>query len=254
MITRIPVDSGLATRFGPYTPSSYRTASLSLPVTEATADANTFVCEFTGGAGANETGVGGGLTGVDLVLTQVGSIPAASGGFRTLNGTTQYFTCTANALVTMLNGTEWTIMWRVKNWSNVDMRYLCDLRDGTLNNGFIAINKATTTSYLDATVSNKRELYTAVGGGPTVSAALDGWFAMWRKNSNVHYGFLSGSVAPTGWESLPQSQRFVVVNHGDFSADTWATRQHIVGSSTGYPALDIGGLVISKYGLPGAPV
>jgi hypothetical protein len=55
-----------------------------LPITEALADSNNFVCEFVGGSSANETGVGGGISGADLVLTQMGGIAAAVNGARTV--------------------------------------------------------------------------------------------------------------------------------------------------------------------------
>lgn len=50
---------------------------------EADADSDTFVCEFTGTG--DETGVGGGLSGSDLVLTEAGTVSNASDGWRTLN-------------------------------------------------------------------------------------------------------------------------------------------------------------------------
>lgn len=53
-----------------------------LPYTENTADNNTFVCQMTGAANSHEVGVGGGVTGADLVLSLYGSCNAASGGFK----------------------------------------------------------------------------------------------------------------------------------------------------------------------------
>lgn len=55
-----------------------------LPVTEAEATSTAFVCEFTGSSSANETGVGGGLSGADLVFTQYGGVLAAASGYRQL--------------------------------------------------------------------------------------------------------------------------------------------------------------------------
>ncbi len=59
----------------------------SLPITEAAADADSYVCEFNGLAGANEVGVGGGLSGADLVLTQYAN-PGSNGTYRTIAGST----------------------------------------------------------------------------------------------------------------------------------------------------------------------
>ncbi len=58
-----------------------------LPTTEAGADEDSYVCELTGAAGANEVGVGGGLTGADLVLTQYAN-PGSDGTYRTIAATT----------------------------------------------------------------------------------------------------------------------------------------------------------------------
>ena len=53
------------------------------PVTEATANGDHFVAEFTSGSNASETGVGLGLSGADLVLSYMGgTCGASSGGWR----------------------------------------------------------------------------------------------------------------------------------------------------------------------------
>ncbi|MBV1772547.1 MAG: hypothetical protein KUA35_09000 [Pseudodesulfovibrio sp.] len=62
-----------------------------LPWEENAADELTYVCEFTGAAGTNEVGVGAGLSGADLVLTQYAN-PGSDGTHRTIqDGTFQSF-------------------------------------------------------------------------------------------------------------------------------------------------------------------
>lgn len=63
-------------------PAGLRFAAM--PITEAKADANNYVVEFDGTA--NETGVGGGLTGANLVLTDTNTVGDASGGWRKFTG------------------------------------------------------------------------------------------------------------------------------------------------------------------------
>ncbi len=70
-----------------------------IPVTEAEADANTFVTEFDGETGTHETGVGGGQTDLNLVVSQFGNVPGAIDGGRNISATSgQYFMPTADAL------------------------------------------------------------------------------------------------------------------------------------------------------------
>jgi hypothetical protein len=88
-----------------------------LPITEAEADGATYVCEFTGAAGANEVGVGGGLTGADLVLTQHGSVGASVGGYRRIvKDTNQAFSLPiglVNAFAQHPAG--FSVLWRLKD-------------------------------------------------------------------------------------------------------------------------------------------
>ena len=66
---------------------------------EADADSDTFVCEFTGTG--DETGAGGGLSGSDLILTEVGTVGDASDGWRALNS--GGFTVTTDFLENFFN-------------------------------------------------------------------------------------------------------------------------------------------------------
>jgi len=86
-----------------------------LPILEVDADANTFVVEFTGGAGSNEIGEGGGMTITDRTLTQYGGVAGSSDGFRPMAGK-QGFGMTQASINSLLGGqSEWTIMRYIKN-------------------------------------------------------------------------------------------------------------------------------------------
>jgi len=95
--------------------SKYR--FLSLPVEEADATATAYVCRFKAGAGADETGVGGGLAGANLVLKQSNSPGATVGGYRPIaKGTAQAFGVTlpfVNAAVQSAAG--FSGLWRYKD-------------------------------------------------------------------------------------------------------------------------------------------
>lgn len=88
-----------------------------LPVAEAEADSDSAVCEFTGGAAANDLLVGGGLTGADLVLTQHGSIPGAADGGRLITAATgQYFSPTADMINSFAdNDGGFSVVYRCSN-------------------------------------------------------------------------------------------------------------------------------------------
>jgi hypothetical protein len=79
-------------------PSSLNIRFNDIPVTEAKANGDSAVWEFTGAANADETGAGGGLTGLDLVLYQYGGVPGAANGGRSLTAGSMYFKPTANMI------------------------------------------------------------------------------------------------------------------------------------------------------------
>lgn len=237
--------------------SNYRASGppVYLPTTEAAADTNTFVCEFAGGSAANETGVGGGFTGADLVLTQAGSVAAASGGYRQLDGSDDRFTCTGTLANGIFGGSEWTAMWEVTDWTHVSGKYLCYFAQtsptqlfniskqgaggnvGSLFRALAGYTHNTQISTPAETANNAR----------TVHAA-------WYKNGVMHYGWIqSASAYPTGWDDFPVNQRGAI-RHAGFAGVTFAANLEIVGSTNGYPTLKIGRVIMSKTGLAAAPV
>ena len=97
---------------------------LTLPFIETEADENNVICEFTGGANTNETAVGGGLSGADLVLSQFGNVPAAANGGRLLPIALSGFHVTTafkNFLATSPKGGS--LMWRWSEYNFSSARY-----------------------------------------------------------------------------------------------------------------------------------
>lgn len=91
---------------------------LKLPETEAQADANNFVCETNNAsAGGNETGVGGGLSGADLVLIQGGTMPGAVSGWRTVTDrAAMYLQATQTFFKTFFESAPgWSALWKLRN-------------------------------------------------------------------------------------------------------------------------------------------
>jgi hypothetical protein len=78
--------------------------------------ANTFICLFDGSG--NETGIGGGLAGTDLILTNYG-VPAATGSPPSRHftiGNAQYFEMIPTATKALLgSGNKWTIITKCYN-------------------------------------------------------------------------------------------------------------------------------------------
>lgn len=220
-----------------------------LPSTEATADASTFVCEFLGGSSANETGVGGGLTGADLVLTQSGSIAASSSGYRALDGSNDYFSATATFAAAFFNASEWTYALKVKSLTAATVKYFWNY--GTSSYSNMAYMHNVTPYAPRAQFTNDVAITICVLSAiPSTTSAT--WICEWKKNGVLHLGWVTQEALPTGWDSFPQNQRVAFYGLADFSG-TWTT-MHAVGSSSGYPAMSIGVLVASKIGLSAAPV
>lgn len=223
-----------------------------LPDTEALADANTFVCEFTGGAGANETGVGLGLAGADLVLTQVGSVPAASSGYRALNGSSMYFTCTAPFLQAFLAAPEWTLAHKVKSFTVAAAKYLY-LFQGTKRLNALSFDAS--GRFYGQYDANGTFASLSVSNAGYTNTSTPTWFCTWKKSGILHFGFVAQENIPTGWDSFPQGQRLALYSPvTDYNGDAWGTTRHIVTSNGGYAALSIGVLVASKIGLSAAPL
>ncbi|MHC1701812.1 MAG: hypothetical protein AB9900_12725 [Humidesulfovibrio sp.] len=226
---------------------------VNIPYTEAMAagSADSVVWEFTGGASANETGVGV-LTGADLVLTQAGGVGASSGGSRPIANQNQYFTCTAAALVAMLNGAEWLYAKKIKNCGRSLAKELMALGGG---GGYLhAYANDANGRFGGAIIAPSGAAVGFIEPPGQVSATDVTWLCWWRKNTNFHFGFVAQENMPMRWEDFPSGQRLVCVGAGNNSGATWATQQFAVGLSGGFSnIMDISTLVMSQRGL-GAPL
>jgi len=222
-----------------------------IPYTEAMAagSVDSVVWEFTGGAGANETGVGA-LTGADLVLTQAGSVGASAGGYRSIANTSQYFTCTSAALVAMLNGAEWLVAQKVKNFAWSTSKEQLDLLGG----GALRSYANNSSGFIGGSVNSPSGVQVSFMEPPApVPTPAVAWLCWWRKNANFHYGFVAQETMPTRWEDIPSGQRLVCVGAGSNAGATWATQKSIVGFSGYSNVMDIAAVVMSQRGL-GAPL
>lgn len=212
-----------------------------LPTTEAEADANTVVWEMTGGSSANETGVGGGLTGADLVATQVGGVPAAVSGFRTLNGS-RGFTITASA-ATLLAGEEFTLALLIKDPAPSDGQYLNLLLSSTGGpiQGFMH-----TGGLLAQTCVTARSCSQSL---PLPSGPC--WSVLWRKHGNIHHAVTEDDTLPGRWEDFPSDRRVIGIGLPKYGGA--GTELSVVGRASQALPVDVGRIVISTLGL-GAPL
>jgi hypothetical protein len=215
-----------------------------LPFTEATADANTFVCEFTGGSSANETGVGLGLTGADLVLSQAGGVGAASSGHRGL-APNKYFTGTAAFVAAWANQPEWSFFLEFQSNVIAVNATLWDLETSTRGlNPQAAFASGIYNLYANPQI---------ITPGDTLPNTTSSIYAgAWLKNNILHFGWKITDIMPIGWDDFPATQRVACRGVAQFSG-TWTTLR--VAGSTSYGAtMNIGRVIASKIGLAAAPI
>lgn len=173
---------------------------LPFPILEDNANALNFVCEFNGGANANETGVGGGLTGADLVFSQQNSVPGvASGGRQLTDGTNMGFTWPAAAwnafTVNPTNG--FSFVWRFDNLSAATGGYY-----GGSSVYLLVGNPIVGTSYIQ------------IGSfGPAIAAIVH---AVFRPGAIVYMD--AARVA----DYLPQATEITIISSFDYVANLHA--------------------------------
>lgn len=218
---------------------------LNLPTVESEADADSFVCEFSGGAAANEVGVGGGLTGADLVLTQNGGIPAVSNGGRKLTSPSMYFQCTAACLNSfniadnisvILQGSELTALGA-----------LCYVR---LANGFFVSGDALVNMDLFSPGASSDTRCGVGASSPSLPQNSKFWHIL-----SINYSSGVGMAGIAIMDELPsRASDFVALScfknaqHTYTSSTSWnASHRAIVGNSVGSSGLfKIHSLTLSK--------
>jgi len=209
------------------------------------ASADTFVCLMENvSAGGNETGEGGGLTGSDLILTQVNNIPGVSGGFRQLtSGSQQRFDWTAAALNSLIKDqSEWTIVMKCKNLTNMTSsnRPIIQWRVGST---FLDITS-------DSVGTGKiRFLYNTsdVTSTDVVPSSGNIYFCIWRKAGAVKAGFIA--TRPTNESDFAASKTCESTN--DAAYTTTFVNSYILGDTARWTNAFIAYIVVSKSALFG---
>lgn len=218
---------------------------LNIPLVETEADADSYVCEFDGGASANEVGVGGGLTGADLILTQSGGVPAASGGGRSLTSPSMYFQSTAACFNAFNMAENLTVIYQCSELSAAGA--LCYAR---LANGFFWSGDALTNFdlYSPGVTQDTR---CSVGASAPVPPMNNRFWHILSFNYDMNLGMAGIAIKDT----LPDSASdFVGISffnnatHNFTSSTSWnASHRAIIGNSVGSSGLfKIHSLTMSK--------
>lgn len=237
---------------GVWHPDDQARGGVYIPVTEDAANDDTYVCAFTGGA--NETGVGGGLTGADLVLTPFGTVPAAVDGYRAVthpNG----FAATA-ALWGVLGGQPTgTLMMLLKEWApRVDgaggIAELSYTPDGvTAGQIFQIRTNANAAGFSDGghnvywhkTSSSVSQPQLALG---IPYESYSGWLCWTTDGTYTALGFKRSLQPPTRWEEFDSIIAIKhAVTYGGLSAG------QILGSQYYGASFKVGRLVVSKLAM-----
>ena len=166
---------------------------LSLPVTEALATSQAFVCEFNNAtAASDETGVGGGLTGPDLVLPQVNNVPGAFGGFRQLTkDTNMSLNATAGFFNNFLQAPAgWAGLWMLKD---IDVSVLSGNR-----NFLLGMRGYNVYSFISASITSNNRRSISLGMQTTsatdaIGAAIGNADNLSSNPADANFGLLVSS-------------------------------------------------------------
>lgn len=240
-----------------------------LPVTEAAATSTAFVCEFTGGSSANETGVGGGLSGADLVFQQYGGPPAAVDGYRQITkAASMAFGPTVGFMNNfMQSALGMSILWRFKDLDpgTASENHLCYMYSQTTGlSATLMMQSANRRSFnLSFNLANGTDGFGVTAGNSDVSSsnsADTGFLAMLSLDfvtRTAFGGIVRGQVQPTKLSDM----LYFGMNRGDvafagasaISGFAYSgTTDSIVGSHISYaPTLGVGvkvgSVTVAKY-------
>lgn len=216
------------------------------------ASATDVIFTMSGGVSSNETATPiGSLTQADCTLTQVGSISAASSGWRTLNGTNQYFAVPANLCTTMFRNNTWSFSMRMRNMAVGNGHYFFDL-DPSGSGRFFLINIA-------GGGSGEVEPFGAYGAFTTTPASANTiWFSVWKDGTNnIRSGWTTSSTRPSKWSDFPTNQR-MTLSAATVSAATTSFNNASIGcyynggSPIYFTGFDVNQIVFSKTALTDA--
>lgn len=197
-----------------------------------------FVCFFdAGGIGDDDIGVGGGLSGASLVVTESGNVPAASAGYRQLTtASNQYFTWTQAAIESLIkNQAEWTIVLKIKDWSTV----------ASASDVLILFSEVVLTS--DNAAGGKLRFLIGtsdVNSTDVIANNATLYFAIWRKN---------GAVKAAWHTSRPTAESHFTAGKTCESTDdstvTSITAAYIGADAAHWSTIKLAWLVVAKKAL-----
>ena len=180
---------------------------------ESDADDDTFVCEFHGTG--DETGVGAGLSGVDLVLSEGGTVSDASSGWRTLeDGAFRLTTAFFNNFLQNESSTTRTMAMHVRNVETAPTAETMGLFNWVSN-----ISQAAwylifrhEAGRADKLVVQDFNGNANVGFGLHTFDAADSfndtddvWLCWWQDGTYDRFGWVED--APSNWSDFPTNQR-----------------------------------------------
>lgn len=162
------------------------------------------------GASDNDTGRGAGLTGANLVLTEIGDVPAATGTppRRALDNSGDWFQFPGAWWDTCIKDQpELTLFFHLFNWANQDTYdALIRVTSGTGSGDFML-----------RVESNKLKVYAANNAGTVILNATttdnvptntELWVMFWLGATYARAGFTSGTSAPpTAWSDFEANKR-----------------------------------------------
>lgn len=238
----LPCGKAGANFIGGITPdkrASFSSASSGAWLSSISPDSNTFVLFHTNTSTAgDDTGSGGGLSGSDLIATQSGSIPGASGtpiGRVISAPSSQYFTLADNVIGNLISGkTSWTIMIEFSNYGQSaysPLLYGCSPE--------IHIGHQTS----DTTMAFKPNGGAASYTSDPVPSSGRFIVAMWFDGTYFRGGFYTGGV-PTKWSDFDSGKRISVTSS---TPVTYISKTSYIGKQGGYYAnATLHGILFSK--------
>ncbi|MBU2177672.1 MAG: hypothetical protein KJ556_21480 [Gammaproteobacteria bacterium] len=206
---------------------------------------DTFVCFFKSATG-NETGQGGGLTGVNLVLTEFGD-PAAAAGTppsRLLDGTGDYFTVNSTLAGLITQSTAWTIIIKVEDaainlqtafiqWTGTDEQILLSGDN----------NAPMTVTWLRTQQDTNYE----TGTEDIWSNSGFNYVCIWADGTDLRAGYATSK--PTKWSDFAATKRHLfTVNTGDYTGETFTVNRFFSWNGANELACKAYFVVVSKKG------
>uniref|UniRef100_A0A6M3IPM2 Uncharacterized protein n=1 Tax=viral metagenome TaxID=1070528 RepID=A0A6M3IPM2_9ZZZZ len=139
-------------------------------------------------ASGNEIGQGGGLTGENLVLTQVGDVAGATGSppKRAIDATDDRFTWTAAGIQNFLGGTTFTFIWKYDTFADNTATYPAILANGA-QYMYIYVNPSSKLAiyYKDTDTTSDGAVETT-NSVPTTGNV---YFYIWSDGTDINWGF-----------------------------------------------------------------